>query len=278
MARDGKLVIRPDSGDPADIICGTGSIDRLNSVEDIEDNYSDEASEYFHENIGADSYVDEVTYHCAIGDKVYEVMCNAEIISERGGYSDNDYYTLGEVTITHKEAVGFDMSPVKGSIECLWEIFGGTVNEKGYKELDPHIGLIYGDSITLDRCRDICKRLEAKGFASTNVVFGVGSFSYQYTTRDTYGFAIKATYAEIDGKPVEIFKKPKTDDGMKNSAKGLTAVFQCSDGEFYLQDQTGWDAVENCAFNTVFEDGIECNTQSLAEIRATIERGHSEDT
>jgi len=71
-------------------------------------------------------------------------------------------------------------------VEVLWEIFGGTVNSKGYKVLDPHVGLIYGDSITLERTQEILQRLEAKGSASSIVVFGVGSFTYQYNTRDTF--------------------------------------------------------------------------------------------
>src|SRR5690606_37784714 len=68
----------------------------------------------------------------------------------------------------------------KGAIEALWDIFGGTVTDKGYKLLDSHIGLIYGDAITLNRAQEIIDRLKAKGFASINVVFGIGSYTYQY--------------------------------------------------------------------------------------------------
>jgi len=132
MARDGKLVIRPDSGDPVDIICG------LNSKPPI--------------------------------------MIDSELLKSKD---------------VHNEP------KVKGVIELLWDVFGGTVNEQGYKVLDSHIGAIYGDSITIDRAEEICKRLEAKGFASTNIVLGVGSFTYQYNTRDTFGFAMKATYVEV---------------------------------------------------------------------------------
>jgi len=46
------------------------------------------------------------------------------------------------------------------------------------------------------------------GFASSNIVFGISGYNYQFVTRDTYNFAIKATYSEINGKPVEIFKAP----------------------------------------------------------------------
>lgn len=159
-----------------------------------------------------------------------------------------------------------DSPEYKGSIECLWEIFGGKVNEKGYKELDPHVGLIYGDSITLERAQQICEGLKRKGFASTNIVFGIGSYTYQYVTRDTDGYAVKATYAKIDGQDKEIFKSPKGAE-FKKSAKGLTAVFKNADGEFYLKDQATWDEVNNCEFVKVFENGNLVKDYTLQEVR-----------
>jgi len=113
LARDGKLVIRPDSGDPVKILTG----------------WTD----------------DEV-------------------------YDESGHYKLGDITVTSHSK--------KGVIELLWDIFGGTYvtgnDGKQYKQLDSHIGAIYGDSITLDRAKQICERLKAKGFASTNVVLGIG--------------------------------------------------------------------------------------------------------
>ena len=160
----------------------------------------------------------------------------------------------------------------KGLISCLWDIFGGTVNEKGFKELDPHIGAIYGDSITVERAETICARLAAKGFASTNVVFGVGSYTYQYVTRDTYGMAMKATYGVVNGEPREIFKSPKTDSGGKKSAKGLLAVKRDEQGELYLQQSATWEDVLNCEFVTVFEDGLYRATQTtLGDIRRKLQ-------
>lgn len=124
-----------------------------------------------------------------------------------------------------------DESERKGLIERLYEVFGGEVNSKGYKQLDPHIGAIYGDSITPQFQKEILSRLEAKGFASTNIVLGIGSYTYQYVTRDTHGIAIKATAVGSgewhDGWPYSItpiFKDPKTDNSGKRSASGLLAV------------------------------------------------------
>ena len=107
MARDGKLVIRPDSGDPVDITCG--------------------------------------------------------------------------LDLKHFDRIGREpqFPAEKGVIELLWDIFGGTISKEGYKVLDSHIGAIYGDSITLKRQVQIYERLAAKGFAATNIVLGVGSYTYQ---------------------------------------------------------------------------------------------------
>lgn len=157
----------------------------------------------------------------------------------------------------------------KGVIELLWDVFGGQVNSKGYKELPPYIGAIYGDSITLERAKNICEGLKAKGFASTNVVLGIGSFTYQYNTRDTFGFAMKATYGEVNGEGRAIFKDPITDDGTKKSAKGLMLVSR-ENGQYQLQDNVDWATEQTGALQEVFRDGKMLKTWSLAEIRANI--------
>lgn len=164
----------------------------------------------------------------------------------------------------------------KGSIEVLWETFGGTITPNGYKLLDPHIGLIYGDGITLDRAYRILEGLKQKGFASTNVVFGVGSYTYTYTTRDTYGYAIKATAGQIKGQEVQIFKDPKTDGkvgGMKKSAKGYVAVYRDETGEWVAKDgfsRSQW--LEKNEMKEIFRDGVLLLPTTLNEIRIRIEK------
>lgn len=157
LSRDGKVVIRPDSGDPVKIICGDPE-------------------------------------------------------------SDNEFER-------------------KGVMDILWEIFGGNVTEKGFKVLDPHIGCIYGDGITLARCEAICKGLMEKGYASTNMVFGIGSYTYQGSTRDTFGFALKSTYAIINGQEYFLFKDPVTDkQKIKKSQRGRVCVMKDENGELFLRD------------------------------------------
>lgn len=155
----------------------------------------------------------------------------------------------------------------KGVIELLWDIFGGTTSEQGYKVLDSHIGCIYGDAITLARCEEISKRLAAKGFASVNVVYGIGSYTYQYVTRDTFNFAMKSTLVTVNGKEIQIFKDPVTDSGMKKSAKGRVRVHTTNGviamvDELFLADDHPEDLL-----HTVFENGELSSVQSLKEIR-----------
>lgn len=192
LSRNGKLVVRPDSGDPVKIVCGDGN-------------------------------------------------------------STNKFVR-------------------KGSIECLWDIFGGHINSKGYKVLDPHIGLIYGDAITLERAEEIFKQLEQKGFSAENVVYGTGSYSLGFHTRDTFMFALKATYTIINGEEKFLFKNPKTDDGVKKSQRGKVAVVRTENGIEYIDElnQEQYDAIEGNLLEVVFEDGKLIRDESLAVIRERV--------
>lgn len=151
----------------------------------------------------------------------------------------------------------------------LWRTFGGTVNAKGFKVLDPHVGLIYGDSITLERGEAILNGLIAKGFCTTNMVYGIGSYTYQYVTRDTFGHAMKSTYGEVNGEGFEIFKDPVTDSGVKKSAKGRVAVLR-ENGRIVLKDCLPNGPVDGDLLELVFQDGRLARFQTLSEIRRRV--------
>ena len=159
----------------------------------------------------------------------------------------------------------------KGAIEALWDIFGGTITEKGYKLLDSHIGLIYGDAITMHRAEEIVTRLAAKGFASINAVFGIGSYTYQYNTRDTFGFALKSTLCVIDGEEKQIFKDPKTDSGMKKSQRGRVAVVSIGeDNQLIYIDKLPENHIFNDQLIEVHRDGKLLVEHTFADIRARL--------
>lgn len=232
-----KVVFRPDSGDPVQILCGRP----YSTVKNMDDICA---------LIDAENTGHEVVYSLETN-KYYE-FCTYDT----GWSTDVDYEQIPEHI-------------VKGSVECLWDTFGGTVNEKGFKTLNQRVGLIYGDSITTDRCNEILKQLAKKGFASDNVVFGIGSFTFQYNTRDTLGFAMKATYVEVDGKPYSIFKDPKTDNGTKKSAKGLLQVVEDGDTLKTNQDVT-WEEEKQSLLQTVYLDGKITVNETFADIRSRL--------
>lgn len=259
-----KVVFRPDSGDPVDIVCGDviktvpDKFDTKDKLTNWLEDYAESmvAMDTPHGECGAEEFEGVVRWQ----DKFYKFKVDIEW----NRYDKQYYYTDGanltmlvETSLTPEQ---------KGAVECLWEIFGGTINSAGYKELNPRVGLIYGDSITLERAQQILKRLQEKGFASSNIVFGIGSYTYQHVTRDTFGFAMKATFGTVNGVDKNIFKNPKTGDGMKKSAKGLLRVekegndFVVYDGQTREQEQQG-------SLKVVFENGEAYNKQSLAEIR-----------
>lgn len=214
MNRDGRVVIRPDSGNPADILCG--SLRWTNEFVNFDNWKSSEAE---------------------------------------------DNRTVEE----------------KGLIELLWDIFGGTKTEQGFKVLDSHIGAIYGDSITLDLAEEICERLKAKGFASINWVAGIGSWSYLgKLSRDSMGYALKETAIVKNGVDKPVWKDPVTDDGTKKSAKGRVAVIE-QNGEQVLVDGLTKETLAQYAdtnlLKTIFIDGKLLYETTLAEIRSRINDG-----
>lgn len=233
LARDGKLVIRPDSGDPVDIICGINPQRIVATTRD-------------------------------------------------GGLSS---------ILDNGQKIG--LPEKKGVIELLWDIFGGTVNDQGFKVLDNHIGAIYGDSINLERQVQIYERLAAKGFAATNIVLGVGSFTYQYVTRDSLGFAAKGCWFEVinqedlqsQGGPsigdrisFDIYKDPVTDDGVKKSLKGLLAVYKHTPENkqtpnlIWCGQQVTPEEEKGGLLQLIFEDGKFYNQTTLTEIRNKLEK------
>lgn len=159
----------------------------------------------------------------------------------------------------------------KGAVEVLWDIFGGTISSTGYRVLDSHIGLIYGDAITTKRADEIMSRLQAKGFASTNVVFGIGSYTYQYNTRDTFGYALKSTLCVINGEEKQIFKNPKTDDGTKKSQKGRVAVVKDGFGYTVMDGLSLQDTIKGDMLREVFRDGKLLIDENFSDIRARIQ-------
>ena len=276
LNRDGKIIIRGDSGDPVDIICGELKASDYMVVDGLtEDGIKDYFKKYAEEHYDFGG-THTSWYKVRIADKLYEVTCEHAWVEDEED-SDSDGMYIAEVEYVDVKEI--EITPaMKGTVELLWDIFGGTVNSKGYKVLDPHIGAIYGDSITLDRAKAIYARLEEKGFAVNNCTLGVGSFSYQYVTRDSLSFALKATNSVIDGVERHIFKDPITDkskgNNFKKSQRGMCYVYRNGDDILYTDEHTIEELKEekyaDNLLQTIFENGKVVNEVSLAEIRGRL--------
>jgi nicotinamide phosphoribosyltransferase len=217
MAREGKVVIRPDSGDPVEIICGAEIKDYSQfefdvALQCVENNtYSEIQNKTPHGEPGETE--EFVTF------KWGEFYYNVEVRLSWNRHDKQYYYldgssveVIGQVQLTDAE---------KGSLRILDEVFGHTLDSAGLKVLDSHIGLIYGDGMNQERIITMLDTMVERGYSPLNLVFGIGAYTYQLTTRDELGFAFKATAVEIDGKWVNIQKDPKTDQ----SKKSLTGRF-----------------------------------------------------
>ena len=215
--------------------------------------------------------------------------CKEEILAHNG-------------TILFRGDSGDPVEVITDMVFALWDIFGGTINEKGYKVLDKHVKAIYGDSITPQRCEAVYKILEEAGFSIQNVSLGVGSFSfmcleefvktdiwdangdpstetyihYNPYTRDTFGVAVKATYMEDkDHNPIPIFKNPK-EASFKKSQKGCCSVFLDTKGNFIYED--GMTYAERTAdmrnlLEPIFANGKMIKEYTLAEVRDRLHKG-----
>lgn len=259
MAREGfgpqpgKLVVRPDSGDPVNVICGMKPVVGEDGKA-IDFESEDAAYDFFDDNYNK-LYKYEDRDCIKIGGVFYEFW----VTTGKDGRAESYGMDLDVV---------YPYEVVAGAIRTMYKTFGGTITETGHKLLDSHIGLIYGDSITSKRALEILDRLAENGYAAANVVFGIGSYTYQCNTRDTFGFAVKATNSIINDEEIAIFKDPKT-DSKKKSAKGRLCVLPLPNNEYFLLDGVDKET-ENSSVNQLkvfYRDGKFLSRVTLDEIR-----------
>lgn len=195
LNRNGRVIIRPDSGDPVNIICGT-TFDSLNA-QDV------------------------------------------------------------------------------GVLGLLAETMGTTNQDQGLPIIN-NMGAVYGDSITPEKANQILGRMVGNlKLSPRNMTFGIGSFTYEYCTRDTFGFAMKATaYRNKAGEVIPIFKKPVTDSGLKFSAKGIPAVYLNSADEYIVQEMSRPEDLDlpYCQLKKVFSNGRLLSNVNFSDIRQRVRK------
>lgn len=104
-------------------------------------------------------------------------------------------------------------------LDVLGGIFGYGINKKGYKTINSNVGLIQGDGMDENSIPNLYRDVTKAGWAADNFITGSGGGLLQAgLTRDTSRWAIKPCYGIVDGKEMNMAKKPKTD--MSKASKG----------------------------------------------------------
>lgn len=137
-------------------------------------------------------------------------------------------------------------------LNLLADIFGTTLNDKGYRILNDNVGIIQGDGMKADTIVSLYEKIIAAGWSADNLIVGSGGGLLQEGfTRDTERFAIKAAYAETaDGRHINIQKNPKTDMTKASKAGLLKVILDGNTIKTVAQDVAGDDLLA-----TVYEDG-----------------------
>lgn len=152
------------------------------------------------------------------------------------------------------------------TVEMLGEIFGFSVNAKGYRVLNPAVRVIQGDGVTPETIRIILGRLEDHGWSAENIAFGMGAGLLQKVNRDTLRFAMKAN-ARLDaaGNWHGINKNPKTDPGKASKRYRQAVVME--NGRIQAVALKDLGDRQNL-MQPVWQDGKLLQDWTLAEIRA----------
>ncbi len=179
-----------------------------------------------------------------------------------------------EGTLVIRPDSGDAVTALPRILNILWDKFGGTVNAKGYKVLDPHVRVIWGDGCNLISIGLMIEAIMAAGFSVDNVAFGMGGGLLQMCHRDSMKFAFKCSYAVVYGVGRDVYKDPIDDHG-KMSKRGMLVLVVSEDeaGERTFQTMreedmpdAQWDYLEEA-----FRDGYVLTHPKLAEIRARAE-------
>jgi nicotinamide phosphoribosyltransferase len=157
--------------------------------------------------------------------------------------------------------------------EILFKQFGYTTNEKGYKVLPPQVRVIQGDGISLSSIGNIYAALQQAGISAENLALGMGGALLQRVNRDTQEFALKCSYAMVNGKDIDVQKKPvelnaegQLRTSFKHSKAGRLKLVK-ENGEYRTVGLQEAPAIAD-QLETVFENGQVVKEYSFADIRA----------
>ena len=197
----------------------------------------------------SDSY--DVYYAC---EKLWGEVLKEEILQRNG-------------TLVVRPDSGIPKDVVLKCVEILGDKIGFSVNEKGYKVLNPKVRVIQGDGVNYESIGEILENLKIHGWSADNVGFGMGGALLQKVHRDTQKFAFKCSCATVNGEDRDVFKDPITDHGKRSKKGRLKLVYE--NGQY--QTKALYEAGEDI-LQTVFENGVILQEIDFEVIKANSNR------
>jgi len=179
-----------------------------------------------------------------------------------------DVEAMGGTLVIRPDSGDPTVVPVQ-AIDRLGDLFGYTVNTKGYKVLPPCVRVIQGDGIALDTITAILNNLEELGWSAENIAFGMGGALLQASQRDTMRWAMKCSAVLVNGEWRDVFKDPVTDHGKKSKAGRLGLVEECGIGAVSFRTKPLEDIrPDQDLLLPAFVNGDIVRTTTFEEVRA----------
>jgi len=165
-------------------------------------------------------------------------------------------------------------------LQTLWNGWGGDINKEGYRVLNKHVGVIYGDGINYSSINDILKHLVDNKFCVSNIIVGMGGELLQNHNRDTYSTAIKCSFAIVEGMNINVKKDPITQTS-KKSKSGKLKLHRLSSGNYITISSEDNSEASFTGYvdhlKTVFLNGELVKEYSYKDIKATLAYDKQDD-
>ncbi len=169
-------------------------------------------------------------------------------------------------TLVIRPDSGDYMEIVPKILNILWSKFGGTINDKGYRLLDPHVRVIQGDGMDPVTINQLFQEIVSLGWSADNLVVGSGGGLLQKVNRDTQKFAIKCSSVLRSNNWLDVYKEPITDNG-KRSKRGRFQTIKLPDDRIETVDYTYNKTFGENLLRPVFENGKILKKYTLDEVK-----------
>ena len=194
-------------------------------------------------------------------DKILSIVCDSYNVFDTVEFICRDLHD-DVLSRTGKIVIRPDSgNPVDVTLQILKIIekyFPVSINSNGYKVLDPHIGIIYGDGLTIASIDSFLTEITKMGWCATNMVFGMGGGLLQKVTRDTQRCAYKVSACKMMGSDtwMDVYKDPITSSGSESKkSKAGRLMLRKIDEQYVTCREDDISGTHKNFLVTMFENG-----------------------